>query len=195
MKNILGFIVTSCLCLLYSCISDKKDCENFIEIPIDTEVKKYFDVYSQVGDTKIFTSDVLSDTLFIKSFQEGVTPISNFKGTCDNQHGKAIIFKGKNFIDTSVYLSISADREGTSLRCSDSTDKRFFFVLGFNRVNNAFNVGDESRKMLDSIKATNTTYFKVLEIKNIVENVAFYFAPNKGLVRWKNKNKIYDLKN
>lgn len=186
--------------LIYGCILEK-ECKDFTTINIDSEVKKYFQVYNLSGEKYIFSDGMSEDTVTISAGKVGWDTVAFIGPSCRVSQFQGITFRGRNFVDTSATLVIQGNPDGTvqgtTLRFTSTDGKFFYFAILYDRTKNTFSDGQKNTiKVLDSLKTLNKTYYKVIEINNdIVNNRAFYFAEGKGLIRWINKNKTYDLKN
>jgi hypothetical protein len=190
------FIVLLTISVFSSC--RKKHCSDsdLVNVPIDEEMKKYFLPYPTRETRLIFSNIKGQDTLYVSTEKEEKDTVTIYPA-CYIFTRQEVIFRGKSFLDTTIFLSMASYAVGTSVNVSDLTNhtsqKKPFFGLCYDRSPKSYCNGGNQR-ILDSLKVNNTTYYKVLEFLNS-DNQGLYFAPNKGLIRWVNQNKFYDLKN
>lgn len=184
------FLYFSLLLIIQSC--RKPNCEILIKNPIHPEINKYFFVYSEIGDSLIFTDGTSLDTLFIKS-REITDTLAGHASTCEIFNGKTITVKGEKFLDPSLLIETTG---GGYAFCGDTTYKKFYFSIYFNESKKGFMTGDSIPiNLIDSMTILGNKFYKVLRVEAYPLQAIVYFAPNRGLVQWTINGKNYKLKN
>jgi hypothetical protein len=192
MKNVLFLLSTTLFLFSIEMGCMRNTCDDFPLVNLDSEAKKYFLVYSRTGDNLIFSSGSSNDTINAKLSQVFLDTVCNF-GSGGISEGQGVNFSGKIFNDTTLFVGSAANRNGSITFISAPASASPFQGIMFNRNQQKFelNPGD---KFIDSLKVSNTMYYNVMELISVQDNITLYFAPNKGLIKWINKNKIYNLK-
>lgn len=186
MKKLIFYCVL--LFMIQGCRKSK--CDSFSRNPIHPIVAKYFFVYSEKGDSVVFSDGTSLDTLYFKSRE--ITDTLPGYTTCEIFHGKTIIVKGKNFIDPS--FSIESTGGGYAV-CKDTNYKKFYFSIFVNENKNTFMTADSTPiNLIDSMNVLGNTFYKVLRMEVITPQAIVYFAPNKGLIQWTMNGKNYKMK-
>ena len=186
MKKLIPFLIL--LSIIQSC--GKSKCDSFSRNPIHPLIDKYFFVYSEKGDSIVYSDGTNLDTLSIKSRE--ITDTLPGYVTCEIFHGKTIIIRGKTFIDPSVLIESTG---GNNAVCKDTIYKKFYFSIFVNESKNTFMTADSIPiNLIDSMNVLGNTFYNVLRIEVITPQAIVYFAPNKGLIQWTMNGKNYKLK-
>ena len=170
------FLLLSFSLLFFGC-GGPEGCRDRIEFQVDNIIKECFNSYS-INQQIVFNSSSKTDTLFVTDLS-----LDTLKFDCETNFSKTIKLRSKLIFNNQIVpINLTSGAQGTSISLQDSLYLSVFSVT-FIRKEQGFS-DKMTSELIGVLDIDNTLFRNVIKIKDLEHNKTFFFAPNKGLIRW-----------
>ncbi len=202
MKNqLLIFIIIPIF--FWRCQGKEKNCNEFVVDEAPTQLRKYFDIYT-LNQSVLYRSKDKFDTIKIVSVIIDTSYLKDPR-TCAIPTSKEIIFKSKYFSSGNpiAYRLRSTNfmtcyTKDTLLKDKKDIIFQVDYDINDSELKNSNTIVGNKVQLLDSFRIQNTIFREVLRLDAFntgLSKTIFYFAPQKGLIRWENSNDTFNIQN